>query len=178
MPTILFFAALILALPTYGLSLLAYVAYLMVRGVTRANARMRYADERAAVRETAATATHSDRRVTKDNADQIALQLIQAGLREGVPASFTTLMMSHPKIGAAFGSFMRTIDDGVLSISDMVSLASSNLAAHYTALTGPQKQEFVKADDAARTGRDYSLDLSLAASVDVMLYRNYDVELD
>lgn len=50
MQTLLFLLAVLLAIPTFGVSLLLYFAYLIARGVMRANARMHYADTQQAFR--------------------------------------------------------------------------------------------------------------------------------
>lgn len=46
-----FLVALVLLIPTYGLSLLVYFGFLVIRGVLRANARMNYANRQQALRE-------------------------------------------------------------------------------------------------------------------------------
>lgn len=163
MPTILFIAALVFAIPTFGLSVLAYIGYLVWRAMSQAKARMAYADEQQAMREASRTAQPGVRRLTCDNADEFAQQMIQAGLRVGTPAAYTTLMMSHPVIGASFKQYMRTIDDGVTSLGDMKQLATAHLQMLYAGLDDRQKRELKEADQAVRSGQIHSIDTALFA---------------
>lgn len=163
MPTILFIAALVFAIPTFGLSVLAYIGYLVWRAMSQAKARMAYADEQQAVREASRTAHPGVRRLTSENAEEFAQQMIQAGLRVGTPAAYTALMMSHPVIGASFKQYMRTIDDGVTSLSDMKQLATAHLQVMYAGLNDRQKRELDVADQAVRNGQIHSLDTTLFA---------------
>jgi hypothetical protein len=93
MPTILFIAALVLAIPTFGLSVLAYIGYLVWRAMSQAKARMAYADEQQAMREASRTAQPGVRRLTSDNADEFAQQ--GSGHRTGVEGQFTGAVRRH-----------------------------------------------------------------------------------
>lgn len=163
MPTILFIAALVFAIPTFGLSILAYIAYLVLRAMAQAKARMAYADERQAAREAAQTARPGVRRLTTNNAEEFAQQMIQAGLRVGTPAAYTVLMMSHPTIGSSFKDYMRTIDDGVVSLQDMNSMATTYLQMLYAGLDDRQKRELRAADEAVQRGETHSMDMRVFA---------------
>lgn len=86
---ILFLVALLLAWPTAGISIIAYVAFAVFKSYLNAKTRMHYANERRAEREVGSGAKHVPSWAGDNDENQIFVEVIQKGaMRKGVPQTF------------------------------------------------------------------------------------------
>ena len=86
---ILFLISLFLAWPTSGISIIAYVAFAVLKSYLNAKSRMHYANERIAEREVKSGARHVPSWAGDNDENHIFVECIQKGaLRKGVPQAF------------------------------------------------------------------------------------------
>lgn len=86
---VLFLLALLLAWPTAGVSIIAYVAFAIFNGFLSAKSRIHYANERRAEREVQSGVKHVPSWAGSNDENQIFVEVIQKGaVRKGVPQSF------------------------------------------------------------------------------------------
>ena len=95
---ILFFVALLLAWPTAGLSILAYIGLMVVRGILQAKVRMHHADKVQAQREVNAGVV----RLPSWLADRDKIQEFVHGIESvaehrGVPKLFSAMILQNPE---------------------------------------------------------------------------------
>ncbi|QEI05151.1 hypothetical protein FXN63_04350 [Pigmentiphaga aceris] len=91
---ILFFAALILALPTAGLSIVAYIAVLIARSYFRARGRMHHANEKRAERAVVNGENRLPSWVGQETEQDVFLYAVRSfTLRKGVPADFVDAVL-------------------------------------------------------------------------------------
>lgn len=93
---ILFLVALVLAWPTAGLSIVAYVVFLIIRGVLQAKARMHHADKLRAQR----SMTNSSRGVPswagdKSKNEAFIYGIQNLAMRHGAPQPYLTAVLSN-----------------------------------------------------------------------------------
>jgi len=85
----LFLLAVLLALPTAGLSVIAYVAFAVLKSYLDAKSRIHYANERRADREVKSGGKHVPSWAGNNDENQIFVEVIQKGaVRKGVPQTF------------------------------------------------------------------------------------------
>lgn len=93
---LLFLLALLLAWPTMGLSLVAYVGLIMFNGYMKANARMHYADTRQAEREVQSGAQRVPSWAGNRREAEVFVETIQEfALRKGVPKTFLLAVITN-----------------------------------------------------------------------------------
>ncbi len=86
---ILFLVALLLAWPTAGISIIAYVAFAVFRSYLTAKARIHYANERSAERQVRSGAQYVPSWAGDRTENEIFVEVIQKGaMRQGVPQTF------------------------------------------------------------------------------------------
>lgn len=86
---ILFLVALLLAWPTAGISIIAYIAFAVFKSYLNAKTRIHYANERCAEREVFSGARHVPSWAGDNDENQIFVEFIQKGaMRKGVPQTF------------------------------------------------------------------------------------------
>lgn len=86
---LLFLLAVLLAWPTAGLSIIAYVAFAVFKGYLNAKSRIHYGNERRAEREVQSGGRHVPSWAGDNDENQIFVEVIQKGaIRKGVPQSF------------------------------------------------------------------------------------------
>lgn len=86
---ILFLLALLLAWPTAGVSIVAYVAFAVLKGYLNAKSRIHYGNERRAEREVRSGGRHMPSWAGSNDENQIFVEVIQKGaIRKGVPQIF------------------------------------------------------------------------------------------
>jgi hypothetical protein len=85
----LFLLAVLLAWPTAGLSIIAYVAFAVFKSYLNAKSRMHYGNERRAEREVKSGGKHVPSWAGSDDENQIFVEVIQKdATRKGVPQTF------------------------------------------------------------------------------------------
>lgn len=86
---LLFLLAVLLAWPTAGLSIIAYVAFAVFKSYLNAKSRMHYANERRAEREVQSGGRHVPTWAGDNDENQIFVEVIQeCAVRKGVPQTF------------------------------------------------------------------------------------------
>ena len=86
---LLFLLAVLLAWPTAGLSIIAYVAFAVFKSYLNAKSRMHYANERRGEREVQSGGRHVPSWAGSNDENQIFVEVIQKGaIRKGVPQTF------------------------------------------------------------------------------------------
>lgn len=93
---LLFLLALLLAWPTMGLSLVAYFAYILLKGYLKANSRMHYANTRQAEREVQSGVQRVPSWTSSKIDNQVFVETIQSvALRQGVPQTFLWAILTN-----------------------------------------------------------------------------------
>ena len=96
---ILFFVALILAWPTAGLSIVAYIALLIARSYLQAKARMHHADKLRAQREVGSGGARLPSwMANKDKIEEFIYGVQNAAEHHGVPKLFSAMIMSKQEV--------------------------------------------------------------------------------
>lgn len=92
---ILFLVAVLFAFPTYGLSLLAYLILVVVRGVNKAKSRMHHANVVEARRELEAAQSFSlpSWSLDSEEAEVFGRVLVMAVERKGIPRSYPVMVL-------------------------------------------------------------------------------------
>tara|TARA_Y100001956_G_C4084637_1_gene170038 strand:+ start:361 stop:798 length:438 start_codon:yes stop_codon:yes gene_type:complete len=86
---LLFLLAVLLAWPTAGLSIIAYVAFAVFKSYLNAKSRIYYGNERRAEREVQSGGRHVPSWAGDNDENQIFVEVIQkAAMRKGVPQTF------------------------------------------------------------------------------------------
>jgi hypothetical protein len=86
---LLFLLAVLLAWPTAGLSIVAYVAFAVFKSYLNAKSRIHYGNERRAEREVQSGGRHVPSWAGDNDENQIFVEVIQRGaMRKGVPQTF------------------------------------------------------------------------------------------
>jgi hypothetical protein len=140
---ILFLLALLLAWPTMGLSLVAYVAFFVFKSYVTAKSRMHDADQRRAVREVLAGGRHVPTWAGRDDKRQEFIESIQAlAVRKGVPQTFLWAILADKETfqgliflagamereGASFVGQQMAVCDRLLEIWRDAPLSVKNLS--------------------------------------------------
>ncbi len=96
---ILFVIALLLAWPTSGLSILAYIALMVVRGILQAKARMHHADKAQAKREVSAGAGRLPSWLAdRDKIEEFVHGIENVAEHRGVPKLFSAMILQDPEL--------------------------------------------------------------------------------
>jgi hypothetical protein len=91
---VLFLLAVLLAWPTAGLSIIAYVAFAVFKSYLNAKSRMHYANERRAEREVKSGGKHVPSWARSNDESQIFLEVIQKVAKsKGVPQVFLSAVL-------------------------------------------------------------------------------------
>lgn len=97
--TILFFVALILAWPTAGLSIVAYISLLVVRSYLQAKARMHHADKLRAQREVGSGSARLPSWMSnRDKIEEFIYGVQNAAEHYGVPKLFSAMIMNKKEV--------------------------------------------------------------------------------
>jgi len=93
---ILFLLALLLAWPTAGLSIIAYVAFAVFKSYINAKSRMHFANERRAEREVKSGGRHLPSWAGNNDENHIIVEVIQKGaIRKGVPQTLLWAVLGN-----------------------------------------------------------------------------------
>lgn len=96
---ILFLLALVLAWPTAGLSIVAYIVLLIVRGILQAKVRMHHADTIRAQREVNSGTTRLPSwMANRDKIEEFVYGVENVAAHRGVPKLFSAQLLSEPEI--------------------------------------------------------------------------------
>lgn len=135
----LFVLAILFAIPSYGLSLLAFVAYVIINGVLKANARMRRADQKQASRAayTAKPVTSSiGQSGSRDTARGEAFweRVLQRVEERGIPALYANSLIAIPGTGEEFKAHVLetvgangTVLEKEIAFADLLEMAWDRL---------------------------------------------------
>lgn len=86
---LLFLLAVLLAIPTAGISIIAYVAFAVFQSYVNAKSRMHFANERSAERDFQSGGRHIPSWAGNNDENHIFVEVIQKGaIRRGVPQTF------------------------------------------------------------------------------------------
>ena len=96
---ILFIIAVLLAWPTYGVSLLVFVGLMIVRGVMLAKVRMHHADEAQARRDVAVGSGRLPSWLgDRDKVEEFVHGIERVAERDGVPILASAMILQNPKL--------------------------------------------------------------------------------
>lgn len=129
----LFLLAILLAIPTYGLSVLAFIAYVIGRAVLTAESRMRAADVKRAYREGQSSVNVSGHQSNQASAEKIKIYwdgVVEMAERRGVPAVYSNALILAPDAAKNFKTY---INDSVGTDSSF--LAKQTAGADYIVMS-------------------------------------------
>lgn len=96
---ILFFVALILAWPTAGLSIIAYISFVVIRGYFQANTKMHHADKLRAQREAGSGSTRLPSWMAdRDKIEEFVCGVQNVAEHNGVAKLFSTMIMNKQEV--------------------------------------------------------------------------------
>ncbi|MCC4606012.1 hypothetical protein [Xanthomonas campestris] len=99
MMVILFFVALILAWPTAGLSIVAYISLLVVRGYLKSKTKMHHADKLRANLEVSSGSTRLPSWMAdRDKVEEFVYGVQNAAEHNGVPKLFSAMIMKEQEV--------------------------------------------------------------------------------
>lgn len=94
--TLLFLLAVLLAWPTAGLSIIAYIAFIVFKSYLNAKARMHYVNESRAERKVLSGERHAPSWAGSNDENQIFVECIQeVAIRKGVPQVFLSAVLDN-----------------------------------------------------------------------------------
>lgn len=129
---ILFFVALILAWPTAGLSILAYIVLIVAKGFFQAKERMHNADKLRAQREVNTNSAKLPSWMADRNEIQVFLYGIQnVSKRNGVPESFFESFLSNERMVRSIFQYAGAMEVQGASFIDQQRAAVEKLSAMY-----------------------------------------------
>ena len=114
-----FIVALVLLIPTYGLSLLVYLGFLIARAVMRANARMHHANMQQTLRDLKQSSERDFSRMKSDRptwindrheAEIFVSVVLKFCARKGIPELYVSGLLAQGEFGQLFASFVAGLE--------------------------------------------------------------------
>lgn len=139
---ILFFVALFLAWPTAGLSILAYIALMVVRGIIQAKARMHHADKAQAMRDVSAgTVRFPSWLSDRDKIEEFVHGIENVAEHSGVPKLFSAMILQDPELQKELLYYVGSMEANGASFIGQQMAAAEKLVELHSA--NAAKQHFV-----------------------------------
>jgi hypothetical protein len=140
MVTILFIAALVFAIPTYGLSLIAYFGFLVASRVLKAKERMHYADTQRALRhiETAPPERPSWGS-NKHTIEVFSYSLTKMATRNEVPAAYVNTIFQELEFIKKIMSLVAALERSGSSFVEQQMAAADFVLASWNRLSDQDK---------------------------------------
>ena len=131
---ILFFVALFLAWPTAGLSILAYIALMVVRGIIQAKARMHHADKAQAMRDVSAgTVRFPSWLSDRDKIEEFVHGIENVAEHSGVPKLFSAMILQDPELQKELLYYVGSMEANGASFIGQQMAAAENLVELHSA---------------------------------------------
>ena len=136
MTTILFLAALLIAIPSSGLSILAYLGFLMAKAFLKAQARMLYADGQQALRDLEASRqTPPTWGSNRDSVQTFLDGVLKLAVREGVPIPYIEMVFLREEFAATLTNLVGEMDKRGRSFHEQQRAAADLIVAAWEKAT-------------------------------------------